>query len=64
VIDRARWTAEWRIPFASLSLDPARMQRFAFSLSLRKTGGPEWVLWVGTNHATWNVNNAGDLVLK
>jgi hypothetical protein len=64
VLGKDRWTAEWRIPFASLGLDPAKTPKFAFSLSLRKTGGPDWVLWVGTNHATWNVNNAGDLVLK
>jgi hypothetical protein len=64
IIDKGRWTAEWRVPFASLGLDATKTHRFAFSLSLRKTGGPEWALWVGTNHATWNVNNAGDLQLK
>ena len=64
VLGKDRWTAEWRVPFASLGLDPVKTPKLAFSLSLRKTGGPDWVLWVGTNHATWNVNNAGDLVLK
>ena len=64
VVNEARWAAEWRIPFASLGIDPANTRRFAFSLAVRKTGGPDWVLWVGTNHATWNVNNAGDLKLR
>jgi hypothetical protein len=58
------WTAEWRIPFASLGIDPAAHKKIAFNLSLRKTGGPEWVLWVGTNHATWNVHRAGFLELQ
>jgi hypothetical protein len=58
------WTAEWRIPFASLGIDPQAHRQIAFNLSLRKTGGPEWVLWVGTNHATWNVHKAGFLELQ
>ena len=64
VLGPSRWTAEWCIPLASLGLDARRTPRFAFSLAVRKTGGPDWVLWVGTHHATWNVNNAGYLELQ
>jgi hypothetical protein len=64
VVDAGRWTAEWRIPLASLGIDPVKHPRFAFSLAVRKTGGPEWVLWVGTHHATWQVDDAGFLELR
>jgi hypothetical protein len=64
VLGPSRWTAEWRIPLASLGLDAERTPKFAFSLAVRKTGGPDWVLWIGTHHATWNVNNAGFLNLE
>ncbi len=64
VVDKGRWTAEWRVPFKSLGFDLTKLTRYPFSLSVRKTGGPEWVLWVGTNHATWNVDKAGFIELK
>ncbi len=59
-----RWTAEWRIPLASLGLDLRQTRRFAFNLTVRKSAGGQWVLWVGTRHATWNVNNAGFVRLR
>ena len=64
VVSPTHWTAEWSIPLASLGLDAKRTPKFAFSLSVRKTGGPDWVLWVGTHAATWNVNTAGYLELQ
>ena len=64
VLGKDRWTVEWRIPFASLGIDPAKTPKFPFSLTVRKSAGPTWVLWVGTHHATWNVDNAGDLELR
>jgi hypothetical protein len=64
VVSAGRWTAEWRIPLASLGIDPAKTRKFAFSLTVRKSAGAQWVLWVGTHHATWNANNAGYLELR
>jgi hypothetical protein len=64
VVDKGHWTAEWSIPLASLGIDPKKTRKFAFSLTVRKSGGPDWVLWVGTHHATWNANNAGFLELR
>ena len=64
VLGKDRWVAEWRIPFAALGIDPAKGQPVPFSLTVRKTAGGDWVLWTGTHHATWNVDNAGFLVLK
>jgi len=64
VIGSDRWTAEWRVPFVSLGIDPGTHRKVAFSLSVRKIAGPPWVLWVGTNHATWNTDRAGFLEFK
>ena len=63
VVAAGRWTAEWRIPFAALGIDPAKPPKLAFNLSVRKTAGPDWVLWQGTRAATWAVGNAGMLEL-
>ena len=46
--------------FAGIS----QQRRFAFSLTVRKSAEPAWVLWVGTHHATWQVDNAGFLELR
>ena len=64
VLGKDRWMTEWRIPFASLGIDPAKTPKLPFSLTVRKSAGPDWILWVGTHHATWNVDNAGLLELK
>ena len=64
VQDKSRWTCEWRIPFVSLGIDPAKTHKFHFSLTVRKSAGPDWVLWTGTHHATWNADNAGFLELR
>ena len=64
IIGKDRWTVEWRIPFAALGVDPKTTPKIPFSLTVRKTADRTWVLWAGTNHATWNVDNAGFLELK
>ena len=44
-MDRTRWSAEWRIPFASLGIDPRKHRRFAFNLTARKTATNQFVMW-------------------
>jgi len=64
VVDAGRWTAEWRLPFASLGLDPAKHRKLAFNISVRKTAPePFWLMWQGTGAWTWFVENAGVLEL-
>jgi len=58
------WTAEWRIPFASLGIDPARDERLAFNLTVRKTADNQWRLWRGTGTSTWEVFEAGFIELE
>ena len=64
IVNANRWTAEWRIPFASLGIDLTKPTKFAFNLSVRKTADDLWVEWQGTGARTWEVGNAGviDLV--
>ena len=58
------WTAEWRIPFASLGIDPATEERLAFNLTVRKTADNQWRLWRGTGTSTWEVFEAGFIELE
>lgn len=59
------WQAEWRVPFASLGVDPTQHRRLQFNLTVRKSAQPLWVLWVGTlDLATWDVRNGGILELQ
>ncbi|MCD6350943.1 MAG: right-handed parallel beta-helix repeat-containing protein [Armatimonadetes bacterium] len=64
VVRPGLWTAEWRIPFASLGVDPTKHRRLAFNISVRKTSPePLWLMWQGTGAWTWLVPNAGLLEL-
>jgi hypothetical protein len=59
VMDPGRWTCEWRIPFASLGIDPAKQKRVEFNLSVRKIADDLWEMWLGTGGYTWDVDYAG-----
>ena len=63
MVDGKRWVAEWRVPWASLGLDPAKVSKLNFNLSVRKTADDQWVEWQGTNGCTWQVENAGIIEL-
>ena len=63
IVDDTHWTAEWRIPFASLGIDPAKQKRFQFNISVRKMAEPLWIMWQGTGAHTWDVRTAGTLEL-
>lgn len=63
IVNPALWTAEWRIPFASLGIDPTKPASLPFNLSVRKPAGDKWIMWQGTNGSTWLVTNTGLLDL-
>lgn len=64
IVGPDRWVTEWKIPLASLGIDAAKQPKFFFSLTVRKSGGPEWVQWQGTrDKCTWQADNAGILEL-
>jgi hypothetical protein len=63
-VDDRHWTVEWRLPFASLGVDPTKQKRLQFNLSVRKTAPePFWLMWQGTGACTWEVANAGVIEL-
>jgi hypothetical protein len=64
VVGPDRWTAEWRIPFASLGIDPSKQTRYAFNLSLLKSARPLWQMWCGTGGNTWWLDQAGLIELS
>ncbi len=53
------WTAEWRIPFAALGVDPSKPIDYDFNLTVRKTASDLWLMWRGTRSSSWRVENAG-----
>jgi len=59
----SRWMAEWRIPFASLGIDPAKHKRIEFNASVRKSAQPLWQMWRSTGGCTWDVRQAGIIEL-
>ena len=54
-----RWTAEFRIPFRMLDLDPAADTRVAFNLTVRKTHDDLWLMWEATRGHSYDVGQAG-----
>ena len=59
-----QWTAEWKIPFAALGVEPAkRNPRLLFNLSVRQMAGKRWVTWTKERSHTWDVRRGGVLWL-
>jgi hypothetical protein len=65
VLGANRWTAEWKIPFAAIGVEPRKLnQRILFNLSVRKPADDLWVMWMkGTSTTTWEVREGGVLLL-
>lgn len=64
ILDPGRWSAEWRIPFAVLGIDPDHQNRLDFNLTVRKTAAPLWLMWQGTGGNSWLLDNAGVILLN
>jgi len=62
-VGQGQWSGEWKIPFAQCSVDPAKHSTFRFNVGVRRAYQHKWILWVGTGASTWNLENAGKLVL-
>jgi hypothetical protein len=59
-----RWTAECRIPFRLLDMDPAAGARLACNLTVRKTHEDLWLMWEGTSGQSYDVSQAGIIELS
>ncbi|MBN1676559.1 MAG: right-handed parallel beta-helix repeat-containing protein [Kiritimatiellae bacterium] len=62
VADATHWNAEWRIPWDSLGIDPAKHRTFAFNLTVLKTATKQWVMWCRVG-PSWDVGHAGFIEL-
>ena len=60
-----KWTAEWKVPFSSLGIDPRkRNPRLLFNLSARKPASKIWAMWMNAPGAyTFDVRKGGLLWL-
>jgi hypothetical protein len=58
------WTGEWAIPLSAADIAVSSGLRLAFNLCVFRSERQEWVLWVGTNGAAWQLENAGTIVLE
>jgi len=59
-----QWSAEWKIPFASLGIEPReRNPRLLLNLSVRKMAGKRWITWTEKRCTTWDVRKGGVLWL-
>ena len=65
VVGPGKWTAEWKIPFRSLGIEPQkRNPRLLFNLSVRKPGSNIWAMWMNAPGAfTFDVKKGGLLWL-
>lgn len=58
-ISPREWHAEWRIPFASIDVDPSKDKRLEFNLTVHQSDQSVWLMWVPTNGNSWLVERAG-----
>ena len=64
VAGKSTWSAEWKIPFEALGIDPAAgSPKLVFNLSARKPYGDEWVMWKRSGGTTWDLTKSGFLWL-
>ncbi len=64
MVDPGRWTAEWRIPWSALGVDPAAHTELPFNLTVRKMASRLWLMWAGTQAHSWRVDQAGVILLQ
>ncbi len=63
IVDGKRWTCEFRLPWASAGIAPARQRKLQANFSVRKTADDQWVEWYSTLGCTWEVEKAGRMEL-
>jgi len=64
IVSAKRWTAEWRIPWQLLGIDPAKHRKLAFNLTVRKAANNLWLMWEGTRAHSYDVDRAGFIELS
>ena len=58
------WTCELRIPFAGMSLTRADVSRLNFNVGSRHKHNNIWLIWTTTGGNIFEVDSAGEILLK
>jgi len=61
-IQGSQWTGEWAIPWHELGTT-APPKQLRFNVGLLKSAQKQWVAWVSTGAAPWNLDRAGKLMI-
>jgi len=63
-VDKNSWTGEWAIPLKSAGIEYKPELKLDFNLGVWRSESNEWIIWRGANGATYQVEEAGKLILK
>jgi parallel beta-helix repeat protein len=58
------WTGEWAIPLAAAGLGYRPGSKLGFNVGALRSEANEWVIRTGTLGPTWQLDNAGTLILE
>ena len=63
-IQANQWSGEWAIPWRELGATAGAPSQIRFNVGLLKGAGKQWIAWVSTGAAPWNLDRAGVLKLR
>jgi hypothetical protein len=63
-VSATQWTGEWSIPLSAAGIQYKPGLKLAFNTGVNRTQTSEWIIWVGALAQTWNMSEAGYLVLE
>ncbi|MEK6794433.1 MAG: LamG-like jellyroll fold domain-containing protein [Spirochaetota bacterium] len=58
------WTGEWAIPFSPADIAANGGLKLAFNICVHRTETREWMLWVGSLGAAYQLENGGTIILE
>jgi len=63
-VSEREWTGEWVIPLAAAGIVVRPGLSLGFNLGVHRPEADGWICWAGALAQTWQVGNAGVLVLE
>jgi hypothetical protein len=58
------WTGEWSIPLSALGVNYKPGIKLGFNIGAWRSDNSEWIVWRGTQGATYNLDEGGKLTLS
>lgn len=62
--DKDSWTGEWAIPLEAVGVRYKPGAKLGFNLGAWRSEASEWIVWRGALGATYQLENAGTLMLE